>query len=117
MNKIIYLNDCSVNLTDIGEVVVEARVLNPGEYTLDERPTKCKVTINDRIVIDDVFVFKKDNTIFLYESYSVVKTGFTTEKILINNGPWGWAKIEPKNLILEFKSNNYIIEKYEILPT
>lgn len=112
MKEIVYLNQCRPKLTPSGEVLDKSTALTSEYYTFGKIPTKCKVTINKTIVIDNVFVYHKDGeSIFLYKSFEIMKIGFTTDDVLKNKKPWGWAVTCPKGLIIEFKSDDYVIER------
>lgn len=61
-------------------------------------PTKCKVTINNSFIIENVYVAAiEGSSIYLYNNYEV--------KIL-----YQWPKLVGRELVLEFKSDNFRIE-------
>jgi hypothetical protein len=61
-------------------------------------PTKCKVTINNSFIIENVYVAAiEGSSIYLYNNYEV--------KIL-----YQWPKLVGRGLVLEFKSDNFRIE-------
>jgi len=117
MNEIVYLNTSKPTLTELGKTLAESRVLTSEFFCFTKYPTKCKVTINKTVVMDGVFVYHKDDDspILLYKEFEVIKTGFTSDECLKNKQPWGWAVIMPKGLVLEFKSDDFVIEKSEML--
>ena len=75
------------------------------ELIISKSPTKCKV-INNDIIINDVYVNKsEDGKISLYNKYKICKVGFYTN--IYENC---WPVFYGEELVLEFKSDNYIIE-------
>lgn len=88
---------------------------NDGKWTIDQLtvnkpPTKCKITINDRIVIDDVYIWEntKDGGYSVYNNYLIQRFGFCTSE-----QENCWAVFRGEGLVLEFKAENYKIEYYE----
>lgn len=79
----------------------------PDDVKIGKTPTKCKVTINGTFVIEDVYAShpKPDHPISLYKDYKLKTHGFSS-----CYGNTYWTYLEPIGLVLEFKSENYIIE-------
>jgi len=89
MNEIVYLNHCKPELTELGRTLAESKVLSSEFYTLNKRPTACKVTINKTIVVDGVYVNRVNgDSICLYKDFHIIKLGFTTDNCLKTKQPW-----------------------------
>jgi len=101
MNEIIYLETAKAHWK-YKPAVLDKPGRRDGIF-IETYPTKCKVTINGSIIINDVYV-RHSNTgqIFLFKEYKVEEL-------------WDYSSpvFGGRNLVLEFKSENYIIEKYE----
>ena len=113
MNTIVYLNEAKVSLLPEAAVPKTYVMVPTSEYSVEIYPTKCKVTINGNIVVEDVYVFRHTQAVVfgLYKSYQVMRTyipmysghGTTEREACV-------LSVLGKDLVLEFKSDNFVIE-------
>ena len=111
--EIVYLNAAGIYLTELGKMYNGEDILTPDLYKVVKSPTKCRVIINSNLVAEDVYVWidtKSSDHFSLYKDYFLIKTGLVTGNELENQAPWGWVKVQPKTLVLDFKSSDYVIE-------
>ena len=101
MKEIVYLNTSHANppKRDNGKWKVE-------ELDVVLPPTKCKIVINKSIVIPDVYVrCKEGENICLYRDYHIERFGWTC-----SDQENCWAIFRGDHLVLEFKSDDFVIE-------
>lgn len=105
MKVIVFINEgraVPTNVDEFGDWKIE-------ELDIQLVPTKCKVTVNKRIFIDDVFVHRGDDGTFtLFNNYNIRKHGYS-------NGTYcnSWAVFDGVGMVLQFKSDDFVIELSE----
>jgi hypothetical protein len=103
MNEIVYLNHAIAEPTSVGE----KGFWDMKDLVVIKPPTKCKVTINKTIVIDEVYVYPcKDGTYSLFKGYGIHKRGICSG-MYCNY----WAEFLGDHLVIQFKSDDFVIEK------
>lgn len=113
MNDIYYLNTANVKLPN-PEVAPKSfqhnrwdSPLDPEDYDIITTPTRCRVTINGSFVIPNVYVLLEEGgTYTLFRSFEIVchqhYTYGTSYFSIMYRG---------EGMVLQFKSDNFIIER------
>jgi len=102
MNEIVYLSMIQSEYPTDGMSPLKlenVKIITP--------PTKCNVTINGSYRVKDVYVDKRsdDSSLYLFNNYST-----NIEGLWGSGGRHQYPIFKGSGLVLEFKSDNYIIE-------
>jgi hypothetical protein len=101
MKEIVYLNHTCARLPE-GK---EKGRWNFSDIVASPLPIKCKVTINKNIVIDNVYVYHKDNGPYiLYKDYEIYPVRMDYDS---------YYQLIGKEMVLEFKSDDFVIQSCE----
>ena len=99
--KLVYISQAKATWPD-----VENGKWSLSDINITIPPTKCKVTINNDLIINDVYVnINTGGYIFLYNTFSYQKVGYCTD-----SKENCWVEFFGTGLVLTFKSDNFIIE-------
>lgn len=101
--EIVYLNDAQIIPPEWDN---KKRDWKPEEIKIKIHPTKCIVTIENNIVIGDVYVDESEEPYYrLYKDYKIEKYSHGTSETR-----HGWYAFKGLRLVMEFKSDNFRIE-------